>query len=871
MLSSLRRHFRKMLVAYVVLGLSLIPAAVVYYRVRANVETRERGRFERVAQDKRAAVEQRIPACVGEMMGLRGLFAADTSVSSDQWQRYVDSTRIQMLYPGIRTLGYLEKVEANQLQMFLKHARALSGAKSGIEPAGDRPVYFPVAYLNRFDPNSLEGAGQDHFAIPGRQAVMEMARDTGQPMSTGKVILGPDDAGENRYGFVIYLPVYRAGAPVATVNDRRFALQGFIFANFESAKLLGGILGDHRGSVVACEIFDSTEPVREHLLYDGNSLLPAGGKPPPRFTATVTLPIFNRTWALRFSSLPAFEAESQQNLPVIALICWLTLGLLLFEITWAEVKARTRAEKINRDLQQSETALAAEKERLAVTLYSIGDGVITTDTASCILSINKVAEELTGWSQREALGKSLKELLNVVNESTRERCADLLETVLRTGMISSLERSAILIPRHGTERAIAQSAAPIRGRDSGIVGVVVVFRDITKQQKSEAQQLKESKLESVGLLAGGIAHDFNNILQGILGNLSLARMDSHSHEKVLERLAMMEKFALRAKGLTQQLVMFARGGEPIRKRLQLSDIIQDATLSAMRGANVPCEFSVLTDLWPVEADEGQLRQVIDNIVINALQAMSEGGKIEVLAANVELAAGFIPPLAAGKHVKISVRDYGMGIRPEHLPRIFDPYFTTKGHARGLGLASAYSVIRKHDGQILVESQVARGSTFHIYLPASLKVVEVMTVPDDEPKCFLGQGRILIMDDEADILTLVSEMLGLMGYQVGVAKDGAEALKSYSAARCAGNPFDVVVMDLTIPHGMGGKEAILRLKELDPKVKAIVSSGYSYDPVMARFQEFGFSGVIPKPYVMEDLGRLLEEVIQQKGEPAGRAS
>jgi two-component system cell cycle sensor histidine kinase/response regulator CckA len=215
-----------------------------------------------------------------------------------------------------------------------------------------------------------------------------------------------------------------------------------------------------------------------------------------------------------------------------------------------------------------------------------------------------------------------------------------------------------------------------------------------------------------------------------------------------------------------------------------------------------------------------------------------------------------------------VRDYGAGIPPEHIPRIFDPYFTTKGNARGLGLASAYSVIRKHDGQINVESQMGQGTTFQIYLPASFKVAEA-AASDTESRRFFGQGRVLIMDDEADILILVREMLELMGYQVDVARDGAEMLQRYLAAKRADNPFDVVVMDLTIPNGMGGKEAIRRLKELDPQAKGIVSSGYSYDPVMAKFQEFGFSGVIPKPYVMEELGRVLEEVIGQKGEPASQ--
>ena len=579
--------------------------------------------------------------------------------------------------------------------------------------------------------------------------------------------------------------------------------------------------------------------------------------------------MLNQTWTIRSSTLPAFEEESERNLPLIALICWLTLSFLLFGITCAEVNARARAEQITAELRKSETALATEKERLAVTLYSIGDGVITTDTSGGVLSINKMAEQLTGWTQQEALGKPLAELFKILNENTREPCANPLESVLQTGVVCGLEHPAILVARDGVERIIADSAAPIRDRDGGIIGAVVVFRDVTAKQKSEAELLKESKLESVGLLAGGIAHDFNNILQGIIGNLSLARMNAHSTEKMLERLAGVEKSAMRAKDLTQQLVMFARGGAPIRKQVQLTTSVKDATLFALHGSNVHCEFSLPTDIWPVDVDEGQFRQVINNIVLNAVQAMPEGGKIEVRAENVEFTAGFLPPLAAGKYVKISIRDFGTGIRPEHLPRIFDPYFTTRKQARGLGLASAYSVIRKHDGQINVETQVGRGSTFHIYLPASLKAAET-TVPEGDQKRFFGHGRVLVMDDEADILMLVREMLELMGYEVEVARDGAEALQRYMASKR--RPFSAVIMDLTVPEGMGGKEAIRRLTELDPGVKALVSSGYSYDPVMANFREYGFSGVIPKPYVMEELGRVLEEVIRQASRsPSTRSS
>jgi len=854
-------------VAYLVLALSLVPTAVVYYRVRANVEAHARARFERAAGDKQAAIEQRVPGCVEELLGVRGLFAANPSVTLDRWQKYEASVQIQQLYPGIRALGYLVRVDADQKQAFAKRLAAEAGGDGRIVPEGDRPVYFPLTYVSNLDPGLRGGIGRDDFANPEYRPFMEMARDSGEPTATGKVTFSNQDSTQKTDGFVIYVPVYFGGAPAATVDQRRAALQGFIFGMIDSNKLLGG-QDEKNDANIDYQVFDGAETTPEHLLHDHGGTTAMGRVRGNQLNQTNTIPVLNRTWTVQFSSLPLFDAESQRNLPIVVLVCWLTLGLLLFGITWGEVKARARAEHDNTDLQASEAALETERERLAVTLYSIGDGVITTGTDGRVVSINKKGEQLTGWPQAEAPGKLLPELFKIVHESTREPLPNPVEAVMRTGAEPGVEKSAILIARDGTERPIANSAAPIRDRNGGVIGVVVVFRDVTERQKTEAELLKESKLESVGLLAGGIAHDFNNILQGILGNLSLARMNAHSTEKMLERLAGVEKSAMRAKDLTQQLVMFARGGAPIRRQLQLTNTIKDATLFALHGTNVHCEFSLPGDIWPVEVDEGQFRQVINNIVINAVQAMPEGGKIEVRSENVEFTAGFLPPLKAGRYVKISIRDYGTGIRAEHVPRIFDPYFTTRGNSRGLGLASAYSVVRKHEGQISVDTQAGRGSTFQIYLPASLKTV-VAPAPDADQKRFFGQGRILVMDDEADILMLAGEMLKSMGYEVEVAKDGGEALERYMAVKGTDNAFTAVITDLTVPEGMGGKECIRRLRELDPKVKAIVSSGYSLDPVMANFREFGFSGVIPKPYVIEELSRVLEEVVGNKS-PAKEA-
>jgi CheY-like chemotaxis protein len=275
---------------------------------------------------------------------------------------------------------------------------------------------------------------------------------------------------------------------------------------------------------------------------------------------------------------------------------------------------------------------------------------------------------------------------------------------------------------------------------------------------------------------------------------------------------------------------------------------------------VQCEFSLPDDVWPVEIDAGQFRQALNSLVINAMQSMPNGGKMEVRVEKVELMAGFLPPLPSDKAVKISIKDHGNGIPAEQLPRIFEPYFSTK-KGSGLGLATAYSVIRKHEGQIKVESTVGVGTTFHIYLPASLATVVEEATPESAQKQLFVQGRLLVMDDEEDLLMVIGEMLKSFGYQVETTKDGAEAIDRYLSARIAGRPFDAVIMDLTVPNGMGGREAIARLRELDPEVKAIVSSGYSLDPVMANYRQYGFSGIIPKPYRMEELRRELEKVLK----------
>ena len=392
-------------------------------------------------------------------------------------------------------------------------------------------------------------------------------------------------------------------------------------------------------------------------------------------------------------------------------------------------------------------------------------------------------------------------------------------------------------------------------------GAIITSIDTTPVRKLESKLQQFQKLESLGLFAGGIAHDFNNILTTILGNVSMAKLRVSTEDEIFDLLNEAETASVRAQTLTKHLLTFAKGGAPLKETALIKDILKESSHFVLRGSKSSCEFSIAEKLWPAEVDVGQISQVINNIVINANQAMPDGGIIQVSAENLIIDDGnelFIKPR---RYINISISDQGVGIAEKHFLKIFDPYFTTKYAGSGLGLATSYSIIKRHDGHITVESQLGVGTTFHIYLPASDKIV-----PEKEKvKLIKGHGRILVMDDEASLRKVVGRMLKNLGYESEFAKDGAEAIWMYKEAQETEEPYDAVILDLTVPGKMGGKEAINKLLEIDPEVKAIVSSGYSEDSVLANFQEYGFRGMMPKPFESRSLGKVLHEVLKEKGE------
>lgn len=514
----------------------------------------------------------------------------------------------------------------------------------------------------------------------------------------------------------------------------------------------------------------------------------------------------------------------------------------------AEVAERTRAE----------ANLANEKERLAVTLRSIGDGVISTDIDGRVISMNSAAQNMLGMNENRALSRPIEDVFPGEPTESTARSHPVREA-MSTIRITHASHLTFLEDRDGRKRILSYSAAPIRDRDSRLLGSVLVFRDITEQKQMEEEAQKSAKIESLGVLAGGIAHDFNNILTAILGNLSLARLYVDSKGKTHEKLLEAEKATLHAKGLTRQLLTFTTGGAPIKTTASIQELLVDTVSFALSGSKVRCDFSIAPDLLPLSIDVSQICQVINNLVINAIQAMPDGGTIEVSAANCcdrpgeDFTAADTRPWLV-----ISVKDHGQGIPENIINNIFDPYFTTKSQGSGLGLFTSYSIVKNHGGHIAVKSIPDQGATFDIYLPASDKTTGRSDL--DLHRLVKGTGRVLVMDDEEDILDVTVESLDHLGYTADVAVNGEEAIEKYISAIHQEERYDVLIMDLTIPGGVGGVEALNLLKSIDPGVKAIVSSGYSQDAVMSDYKKFGFKGVLPKPFKIEELSQVLEKVL-----------
>jgi len=511
----------------------------------------------------------------------------------------------------------------------------------------------------------------------------------------------------------------------------------------------------------------------------------------------------------------------------------------------------------------AEEALRESEEKYRNLYETMVQGVVYQDVKDRIIAANPAAERLLGLTLDQMLGiTSVDTRWRAIHEDGSDFPGETHPSIiaLKTGKEVHNVIMGVFNPDRKAYVYLNIDAIPrFKPGEDKPYQVYTTLEDITETKRMKEELFRTRNLESMGVLAGGIAHDFNNVLMAIIGNISMAKMCAAPEGDIYDLLNAAEAASIKAQGLTRQLLTFAKGGAPVKETASIRDVIKESSRFVLHGSKSACEFSIAEDIMPVEIDVGQINQVINNIIINANQAMPEGGVIRVSAENHLIKEDRDLPLKPGRYIRISIKDQGMGIAEKHLLKIFDPYFTTKHKGSGLGLAVAYSIIRKHNGYIMAESILGVGTTFRVYLPASDKAVPGKT--KDEP--IYGHGKILVMDDDEMLRETLGKMLKKLGYDPEAAKDGAEAVEMYKNAVESEKPYNAVILDLTIPGGMGGKDAFKKLIEIDPEVKAVVSSGYSNDPVMSNFQEYGFKGILPKPFKYVSLGKVLHETLQNK--------
>jgi two-component system, cell cycle sensor histidine kinase and response regulator CckA len=494
--------------------------------------------------------------------------------------------------------------------------------------------------------------------------------------------------------------------------------------------------------------------------------------------------------------------------------------------------------------RQAELREKEERYRLLFENNPIAAWVYELETHA-VLAVNNAATTQYGYTEAEFRMLTVADLNPFITMANFEEYNKIIHSA------EVVKRTRRQQKKDGTLFEVETTSIPIEF--AGKRARLVMAIDITERRRTEAEQQRLQKLESLGLLAGGIAHDFNNILMALTGSITIARLEVDENSEAAEILGEAERAAFRARDLTSQLLTFAKGGAPVKNPTNLKGLLEESANFALRGSKTRCHFNIKDDLWWANIDSGQISQVIHNLIINADQAMPLGGKITITAQNVStLNLEISSLLALGEYVKIVVQDEGHGIPAENLSRIFDPYFTTKQKGNGLGLAMAFSIVTKHGGLITVDSVVGKGSCFTLYLPAVEQTQLSKKLPVKGEIKPANTLKILVLDDDKAIRLTLNRMLAKKGYTVIAVEEGTKAVEAYQEALLKGSPFDLVILDLTIPGGLGGKEVMSQLHTIDPEVLGIVSSGYSHDPVMANYKEFGFSGTLSKPYQLNTL-------------------
>jgi PAS domain S-box-containing protein len=492
-------------------------------------------------------------------------------------------------------------------------------------------------------------------------------------------------------------------------------------------------------------------------------------------------------------------------------------------------------------------------------ISSEGARIITCDPCGKVTALTPSAEILTGWEEVQTIGTSILEVLPLIHTQSIQGIGPFIDQVLEHRNPIALPQPLILVTKDGTRRPVDTQIFPMKGEQQQVLGLMILLQDLVEKQDAEFARHKANQLSSISFLASGVAHDLNNLLTAILGNLSLVKSGSNPNDSVYQRLNETEKTVLSTQQVSLRLFKLSQEPHQAPTICDIKTLLSEAAEFAVSGSNVKCECEIAEDLMQVHVDESQITQVIYNLVINAQQAMPNGGTLHVKAHNESIPNTELGPDYSTPFIKVSITDSGIGIALEHLPRIFDPYFTTRKDGTGLGLAITDTIIRNHQGSTKVESTLGIGTTVSFYLPAIFQTPPINEMLKPIPPT--RKGKILVLDDEQPVLNMILGMLESCGYSGVVTQTGSEAIRLFKEAIDFKEPFDACILDLTIPAGISGQETLQHLQGLNPTVKAILSSGHNYDPALPDNIAHGFVGTLPKPYTLPQLISVLESVLK----------
>jgi PAS domain S-box-containing protein len=740
------RSGHALLLAALVLGISLLITYSAYNGARQVASSTLHGTFEYRSRDLGVNLVRRMAVYEQVLRGAQGYLRGSVNISRKDWASYFSNLKLEEHFPGIEAMGIATIVPAERLAAHQAQVRAEGFPGYAVHPlAPPRPVYTAISHIEPFQARNLLAFGYDMFSEPVRRAAMEAARDTGAAAATGKVVLVQEGGRGEQAGFLLYLPVFRSGAPAGTAAQRRAAITGWVYAPFRMNDLVSGLGGGHSGDLDVA-IYDGDRATPDALLYRSAQ---ADVRRRPMFTYTTNVTSAGRTRTLVVGSAPSLEAQLDTSRPLVIAITGAGLGFLLSIVVWLLASERSRALALAREmtleLRQSYDHIEAEQQRMRVILQNAYDAFIAVDARGRITDWNTKATQLFGWTAREAIGRDVAELL--VPPSQRGRAAQGLRQFAATGRAPLPEgpAEATALHRDGREIPVEVAIAALPTPDG--YGASAFVRDIRPRKEVEArehqrqQRLDEAraalqraqKLEAVGKLTGGVTHDFNNLLHIISANVQLLQRSSANQAQRLQGIL---DAVERGSRLSAQLLAFARRQPLHPLMVNLAQLIErmDSLLLRAAGDAVELRKVVQPNLWPALVDPNQLENVLLNLVINARDAMEARGRIVIELANASIAHDALPDpdMTPGQYVTVAVCDTGSGMPPEVMEHAFEPFFTTKpeGKGTGLGLAMAHGFVKQSGGHIVLSSRVGEGTTVRIYLPRCMsEQPDVVPAPD----------------------------------------------------------------------------------------------------------------------------------------------